>query len=91
MQWVYKYGWCRIANDPYNGWGICSPSCHFLGVRSKAINIRMYDESIKSGLIVLNRCVYETFRKILPRVRKLEAAAIMKLKFFQTTGKQFAI
>ena len=34
MKWIRKYGWCRIADDPYNGWGICSPSCQFLGVRS---------------------------------------------------------
>ena len=54
MQWVYKYGWCLIANDPYNGWGICSPSCQFLGVRNKAINIRMYEENI--SLIGIN-CV----------------------------------
>ena len=39
MKWIRKYGWCRIADDPYKGWGICSPSCQFLGVSRRDSNI----------------------------------------------------
>ena len=32
LNWISKYGWCKIADDTLGTWGICSPSCAFLGV-----------------------------------------------------------
>ena len=32
VNWILKYGWCKIADDTQSIWGICSPSCEFLGV-----------------------------------------------------------
>ena len=43
MKWIRKYGWCYIADDSNNGWGICSPSCEFLGVRKTNLYIRICD------------------------------------------------
>lgn len=35
MKWIKKDGWCEIASEGNkNQWGICSPSCQFLGVRT---------------------------------------------------------
>ena len=38
-KWIRKYGWCRIADDTQGNWGVCSPSCEFLGVRSIVLSI----------------------------------------------------
>ena len=32
LNWIRKYGWCEVADDTQGNWGICSPSCAFLGV-----------------------------------------------------------
>ena len=30
---IAKHGWCQIADEPIDKWGVCSHSCQFMKVR----------------------------------------------------------